>query len=316
MLDQIVPPGTVRRHIGQQFPHHVQLMVAGEDQRLLSDGLHGAVWEPLFLLLHLQMDELLKDIHHAIPLKDLLPEIGRGVAVRIWRIALAAVLSGPVGALVEGQEVCILPGKPGGHPDLGVIHAEIAQDALVELEAKLPWVTVIHPLPLGVLHGLPRVLVFQLKGENRDAVDGQHHVHGFLRIGGVVPLAAALDLVTGISPGGGFVEAGFRHEIADTERNAPVLEPVAEDGEDPVRLAGGVEGQAELPHGIDLVLLLEPGPLPGLGGLDEADQGADIQGQCRVVGVGAFGVAADRGEKGNFDVRFKTLFGRFHINYL
>ncbi len=138
VLDQVVPPGTVRRHVGQQLPHHVQLMVAGKNQRLLSYSLHGAVWEPFFLLLHLQMDELLKDIHHAVPLKDLLPEIGRGVAVRIWRIALAAVLSGPVGALVEGQKVCILPGQPGGHPDLGVIHAEIAQDALVELETELP----------------------------------------------------------------------------------------------------------------------------------------------------------------------------------
>ena len=276
MLDQIVVPDTVRRHIGQQLPHHVQLMVAGKNQRLLSDSLHGAIWEPLFLLLHLQMDELLQDIHHAVSLKDLLPEVGRGVAVRIWRIALAAVLSGPIGALVEGQEVCILPGQLGGHPDLGVIHAEIAQNALVELETELPWVTVIHPLPLGVLHGLPRVLVFQLKGENRDAVDGQHHVHRFLRVGGVVPLTVALDLVTGIPPGGGLVETGFRHEVANVEGNAPVLEPVAEDGEEPVRIAGGVEGQAELPHGIDLVLLLESGPLLGLGGLDEANQGVDI----------------------------------------
>ena len=173
-----------------------------------------------------------------------------------------------------------------------MIHAEITQDALVELETELPWVTVIHPLPLGVLHVLPSILVFQFKGKNRDTVDGQHHVHGFLRIGGVVPLAAALDLVTGISPGGGFVEAGFRHEVADVEGDTPMLEPVAEDGEESVRIAGGVECQAELPHRIDLVLLFKACPLFGLGGLDEANQGVDVQGQRRVVSIGALDIAA------------------------
>ena len=144
------------------------------------------------------------------------------------------------------------------------------------METEFPWVTVIHPLPLGVLHSLPRILVFQLKGENRDAVDGQHHVHGFLRAGGVVPLAVALDLVPGIPPGGGLIEAGLGHEVADVEGDAPVLEPMAEDGEKPVHFAGGIEGRAELPHGIDLVLLLEADPLLGLGGLDKANQGGDV----------------------------------------
>lgn len=312
MLNQIVPPGTVGRDVGQQLPHHVQLMVPGKDQRLLSDGLHGAVWELLFLLFHLQMEELLQDVHHAVLLKDLFPEVGRGVAVRVRGIALAAVLPGPVGALVEGQEPGILPGQLGGHPDLGVIHAEKAQDALVELKAEFPWVTVIHPLPLGVLHGLPRVLVFQLKGENRDAVDGQHHVHGFLRVGGVVPLAVALDLVPGIPLSGGLVEAGLGHEVADVEGDAPVLEPVAEDGEEPVHFTGGVKGDAELPHGVDLVLLLEAGPLLGLGGLDKADQGADVEAQIGIICICPLGVAASGREKGGFDVGFKAFFSDFH----
>ncbi len=49
-----------------------------------------------------------------------------------------------------------------------MIHAEITQDTLVELEANLPRVPVIHPLPLGVVHGLPGVLVFQCKSKDRN----------------------------------------------------------------------------------------------------------------------------------------------------
>ena len=54
------------------------------------------------------MEELLQDVHHAVLLKDLLPKVGRGVAVRVGRVTLAAVLPGPVGTLIEGQEVDIL----------------------------------------------------------------------------------------------------------------------------------------------------------------------------------------------------------------
>ena len=126
VLDKIVSSRSVGRHIFQQLPHHVQLVIAGKNQRFLFDQFLSAVRHPFLFFLDLQMDKLLQNIHHAVLLKDLLPEVGRGVAVRVWRIALAAVLPSPVGTLVEGQEVCILPGQLSGHPDLQMIHAEIA----------------------------------------------------------------------------------------------------------------------------------------------------------------------------------------------
>ena len=125
VLDKIVSSRSVGRHIFQQLPHHVQLVIAGKNQRFLFDQFLSTVRHPFLFFLDLQMDKLLQNIHHAVLLKDLLPEVGRGVAVRVWRIALAAVLPGPVGTLVEGQEVCILPGL-SGHPGLQMIHAEIA----------------------------------------------------------------------------------------------------------------------------------------------------------------------------------------------
>ena len=126
VLDKIVSSRSVGRHIFQQLPHHVQLVIAGKNQRFLFDQFLSVVRHPFLFFLDLQMDKLLQNIHHAVLLKDLLPEVGRGVAVRVWRIALAAVLPGPVGTLVEGQEVCILPGQLSGHPGLQMIHAEIA----------------------------------------------------------------------------------------------------------------------------------------------------------------------------------------------
>lgn len=102
----------------------------------------------------------MQDVHHAVPLEHPLPKVGGWVTVRVGGVALAAILSGAVGALVEGQKIGILSGQPGGHPNLGVIHAEEGQDALVKLEAGLPRVPVIHPLALGVFYILTGVLVF------------------------------------------------------------------------------------------------------------------------------------------------------------
>ena len=144
VLDQVIMPGSVLSDIGQQLPHHIQLMIARKNQRFAV----------------LQVHKLLGNVHHTVLLKDILPQIRRRVAVWVCRIALAAVVSGSVGALVKGQEIGVLSGELCGHPHLGVIHAEIGQNALVELEAKLPRVAVIHPLPLGVIHRLSGVLVF------------------------------------------------------------------------------------------------------------------------------------------------------------
>lgn len=140
-------PRSVLPDIGQQLAHHIQLMIARKNQRFAV----------------LQVHKLLDNVHHTVLLKDILPQIRCRVTVWVCRIALAAVVSGSVGALVKGQEIGVLPGELCGHPHLGVIHAEIGQNALVELEAKLPRVAVIHPLPLGIIHRLAGVLVFSSK---------------------------------------------------------------------------------------------------------------------------------------------------------
>ena len=73
MLNEIVVPRAVRGNVGDQLPHHVQLVVAREDQALFFDDLFFAVrLEDLFFAL-LQVDKFLKDIHHGVLLEHLFP---------------------------------------------------------------------------------------------------------------------------------------------------------------------------------------------------------------------------------------------------
>ena len=95
-----------------------------------------------------------------------------------------------------------------------------------------------------------------------------------------------------------------------------MLEAVAQDREQPLRLAGGVERRAELPHRVHLIGVFKTRPFLGLGALNEVDQGIHIEPLFGVIGVCALGISARRGEKEGFYIRFKTLFGGDHLNFL
>lgn len=293
MLDEIAVPRAVLPHIGHQFAHHVQLVIPWKNQSFVIFQAH----------------ELLQDVHHAVFLEHLFPEVGGGVAVRVWWVACAAVPTCPSRALVEGQKAGVFARKPGGHPYLGQVYAEIAEDALVELEAHLPRVAVVLPLLLGVLHGLPGVLILQLKGKHRNAVDGQHHIHRIVRGIGVKPLPVAGDLVLRVPLGIFLVQRGFRLKEAHPEPPPAMPEPMPQHRKQPIRIAGIVERRAELPLRAYRVLLGKERPLGGLGLLHKADERIHKQPLLRVVAVLVAGVAADRGEKRRRNVRFKLLLG-------
>ena len=309
VLDQVVVPGAVLGHVGDELAHHVQLVIPGEDQRLLPHHLLRAVGQQLLLLVDLQMDKLLQNVHHAVLLEHFFPKVGRGVPVRVGRVALAAVLARAVAALVEGEKIGVFAPQGRGHPHLRVVHGEEAQNALVELEADLPRVPIVHPLPHGVVHVLPRVGVLQLKGEHGDAVDGQHHVHALVGLSGIEPLPVAGDLVLPILFRGQGVQLRLRLEIAHPKPNAPVLEPVPQHMDKPIGLAGAVEGQTELPLRVHTVGVGEPRPGLGLGFLHESDQRLGEQPQPGVVHVLVPGVPARRGQPKGGDIVLKPFFG-------
>lgn len=124
----------------------------------------------------------------------------------------------------------------------------------------------------------------------------------------VEPLPVAGDLVGGILLGSRLVQRGFRLEIADTEGDAPMLEAVAQNVQQAAHITGVVESNAELPYGVDLVGVLEPGPLLGLGLLHEANEGVREQPQGGVVNIAVPGVAAGGRQEEVRDVGFKAFF--------
>ena len=122
MLNQIVLARAVCTHIGNQLANDVQLMEARENQRLAV----------------LAVDELLNDVQRTVLLQHLLPQVGSGIAVRVGRITLAAVVASAVAALVEGQEERITLVQACGHEHIGVVNAEVRQDALLLLLSARP----------------------------------------------------------------------------------------------------------------------------------------------------------------------------------
>ena len=198
MLNQVVVARAVFGNMGHHLPHRVKLVIARKYQAFLFDDLFRAVGLELLFLRDLQMDELLQDIHHAVLLENILPEIGRRIPFRIGGISLAAVPSRAAAALVERQKNGVLACKLRGHPHFRVIHGKAAQNPFVELEAGLAGIAVVHPLRLGVIHGLAGVLVLQLKGENGDAVQDKHHIHALVATGTVMPLPVAGHMIARI----------------------------------------------------------------------------------------------------------------------
>ena len=172
-----------------------------------------------------------------------------------------------------------------------MVHAEISQDALIELEAQLSGVPVIHPLGLGIVHVLAGVLVFQFQGENGDAVEHQHHIHGFVVIRRVVPLANHIANVLLIKGSCRLVQMGLRAEIAHPEGNAPVLETVTQHGNQAVGITGIVECDAEFADRVTVAGVDKAGPLLRLGRLDKVDKGINVETNGRVVCISGFGVS-------------------------
>ena len=101
VLNQIVMANTICFDIADQLANNVHLMVSGEDQSVA-----------------LQTDKFLDDVHHTVCLENLLPQVVGRITVGVCGIALAAIMTGTVAALVERQEICMFASQFGGHPCL------------------------------------------------------------------------------------------------------------------------------------------------------------------------------------------------------
>ena len=160
VLDQITLASPNPRHVGEQAPHHFQLMESGE--HLLS-----------FLPASLGVGNLdnlsvvFDDVRQPAWCQNPLPQVVRLNAVGIRRVA-----GGVLVPLVERQKPGELPFQLGAHLHALIVHGEM-DHASAEPEQQLARIAVPLVLLFGVLHSLLRQAVLELERCYGQAVDEQ-----------------------------------------------------------------------------------------------------------------------------------------------
>ena len=277
MLDQIVASRSIFLHIKNQLANRIELMEARKNELpfRLVDRL--AVLFRLFRC-DLKAHEFLQNIEHAVLLQHHLPEIaGDIIIVPRLRVSGTAIGAGTIAPLIERQEKGLVPVQFRGHSGLIQIHGKEGQDTVVQPKSRLPRIAVIHPLCFAVVDALAGQLILQLDGNDRDAIDRQHHIHTVLVLAGIVPLPDALADILLIVSDRRLIEGGFRLEITDLEVHATMLETVAQNRHQAILLDGILKTLIELAVHIRIALPLKPLPHDGLGFLHKTNQRPDIQ---------------------------------------
>ena len=172
MLDEVALPDAVLRHVAQKLVHHVQLVVAREDE--LLHVLHHV--RNLLAALRLAVVEervVLDDVRDRRLRQHALPEVGRLESVRVVGIPRALSVGQP---LVEWHERRLLPRKSRGEEHLVLVEREVRK-APPEVQERVARIAVLAVLLLPVVaRRLARPRVLQLEGEERQAVHENHHV--------------------------------------------------------------------------------------------------------------------------------------------
>ncbi len=276
VLDEVALPGAVDAGVRGAGAHDVPLVVAREDD---------AARRPVALV----EDEVVQQLQPRVALPHLLPDVGGGVAVVAGeRVAHPAVGARSTGALIEGQKAGALPGQAGGHVGEVAVQREVHERALDQ--QGVARVTVVAVLADGLLH-VPAgggVLVLQLRGGGREAVDEQDEVERVLRAPGVV-----VDLAHDREPVG-LVQGEARPiglqvgtEVAQAKGDALLGDPVADQVDRPA--LGELRGDAleeSLPcSGLPTGVLGQLVPRLALRVAHEGDEVVGVQRELLVVAL-------------------------------
>ena len=168
------------------------------------------------------VDEPAQQVQPGVASPDLLPEVSRPVAVGIGRVALAAGV-----AAVERQKARLLAREPCRHLDRLGIDREVHERPTAE--GDVGRVAIGSVLVLGVLDGLVRERVLQLRRGDRDAVDEEAQVQGLRRRRLVWELARDGEAVGEVSLGQFGREAVGRLEERQADLDAVVVDAMAQD---------------------------------------------------------------------------------------
>ena len=272
VLDQVALAGAVVSCVAHKAAHTVELLVARKDQ-VAPAGLAPAVVLRLDLV-----DELADEVEQAVPGPDLLPQvIGWEARTGGWDRWIPRAPEAPP---VEGQESGGGPCQPGGHEHQFRVHGEVGQAAPVG-EERLPGVAVVPVLLDGVLHVLAVERILELGREDGDAVQEDCEVQAVLALLAVAELAHHREEVGRVQALQLLVESARGPEVGQPEPAAHVLHAVAQHVEraPPGDLAREPPEEARLHLGT--VVLLQPLPLPRLGGQQEVEHVGSESGRAR-----------------------------------
>ena len=144
-----------------------------------------------------------------------------------WPVGIGPVTPASGITAVEGQEAGDEAIEPCRHLDEVRVDREV--DERPPTERHVPCVAVFAVLALGVLDGLVRERVLQLRGRDRDAIDEETDVER--PVAGRVVRELARDgqtirLVQGVELGG---QTMGRLEVRESDLDAVVVQPVAQD---------------------------------------------------------------------------------------
>ena len=169
VLDQEFLPDAVFERVGEERTHYRELMEPREYLFFLF---------PLGLFVDVDHDLgiILDDVRQRTFCQDFFPQVIGLDAVRIRRIARAVVIP-----LVERQEPRILALQLRAEPHLGVVHCQM-DHAAFECEEQFTRIAVLLILAHGVRHVLLGQLVFELAGDDRQAVDEDAQVQRQLHV--------------------------------------------------------------------------------------------------------------------------------------
>ena len=189
MLNQVLAARPVVEHGGLELSGRVELMKPGEDDLL-----------DLLLLVLLSDQVAAEDFEPALPLPDLLPQVGGAMAaVRVHRVAGPAVV-----ALVERQEHRVRAVQPGRHVNFAVAHGEMNQRPVGKGEQRLgglalgPWMAIEAILVDRVADAL-REVGLELGRRHRQTVQEQHQVDAVLVVQRVPHLPHDPQAVGGVA---------------------------------------------------------------------------------------------------------------------
>ena len=155
-----------------------------------------------------------------------------------------------------------------------------------ELKNRFPRIAILFVLAAGVLYGLTGERIFQLDGEDGNAVQAEGDIKGLFAARREMKLAREAEVVSGVSGFEFRVQLVGGLEVGDTEGAAVTFEAVAEGRERPVHIHPFAEIRKDLLAGFVAVQGFELGPFRRLGIPDEGQDGLGEDRALAVEGVG------------------------------